>query len=201
MRVIPFADLAPEDLDRARQIYEGSFPAWEREDFGGLLARGADDGVVQLACSVGGSVVGIAALSALESVGWAFLEYFALAPGMRGQGLGSTFWPRVRGQVEGPVVLEVEHPEQPGIGPDELAIRLARIRFWQRMGFERLQVPAYLVPRMDSRDLAPMLVMATQAPKAPLMLEALIAALYAEGYGLSDADQRADLALGGNGHV
>lgn len=194
MQLISLRDLGPVDLSHVRDIYDESFPAWEREDFTQLLERGSDNGVQQYACLVEDRIVGLAALSPLLSVGWNFLEYFALAQNYRNQGLGGRFWTRINARLSNPVVIEVEHPAQPGITADEVSIRQFRIHFWRRAGFNVIPVPNYRVPRADgnSEHFEPLILMSNTPPMKPLCSSvALTAALYAEGYGLADAQQRA----------
>lgn len=194
MKLLPLRNLRPLDLSRARDIYDESFPAWEREDFEQVLERGTDEGVQQYVCVVEDQIVGLATLSPLRSVGWHFLEYFALARDSRSQGLGSRFWSCIAARLDSPVVIEVEHPTQPGITADEILIRLSRIRFWQRAGFTEIPAINYRVPRFDGRNehFEPLLLMSTMPPLPPLCSsENLISALYAEGYCLADAQQRA----------
>lgn len=195
MKLLLFRELCPVGLSCVKSIYEESFPAWEREDFAQLLERGSDNGVQQFACVVEDRIVGLAALSSLRSVDWNFLEYFALARQYRSRGLGSLFWTCIRTRLENPVVIEVEHPTQPGITADEVSIRQARIRFWKRGGFTEIPVSNYRVPRFDGthEKLEPLLLMST-APLVPPLCssETLMTALYAEGYGLADAQERAE---------
>lgn len=194
MQLFSFRELCSDDLAFVRNIYEQAFPAWEREDFAQLLSRGTDDGVQQYACVVEEQIIGLATLSPLWSVRWNFLEYFALAQNCRSQGLGSRFWNRIEARIENPVVIEVEDPAQSGLTAEEVSTRQARIRFWRRAGFDEIPVPNYRVPRADgdSEHFEPLLLMSTMPPVPPLCSpETLTAALYSEGYGLADAQQRA----------
>lgn len=195
MQLLPLHELSANDLSVVQEIYDEAFPAWEREDFEQLLERGADDGVDQFAFVFEERIVGLATLSPLRSVGWTFLEYFALAQSCRGQGLGSKFWSRIVARLDSPVVIEVEHPTQTGITADEISARQARIRFWHQAGFTELPVPNYLVPRADDENnevFEPLILMSNVQPIHPLCSAvALTAALYAEGYGLDDAEERA----------
>ncbi len=59
-----------------------------------------------------------------------YVEYFATAPGERGNGLGGAILDAFVGETpDSPVVLEIEPPE------DELTLR--RLRFYERHGFTR----------------------------------------------------------------
>lgn len=193
MELLPLRDIGPVSLACVKEIYEEAFPAWEREDFEQLLVRGADEGSQQYACFIEDQVVGFATISILQSVGWNFLEHFALAQDYRSKGLGSRFWSHIYALLKSPVVIEVESPEQPGIHADEVCIRQDRIRFWRRAGFDQIPVPNYRVPRSDNGDFELLLLMTNMPPvRSP---EALTAALYAEGYGLVDAQKLAAIAM------
>lgn len=179
-----------------REIYEEAFPAWEREDFEELLHRGINRDNQQLACIVGQQIVGFATLSILHSIEWNFLEYFALDPSLRGQGLGSELWTMIKTRLHGPVVIEVEHPEQFGASDTEISIRQDRIRFWLHAGFNEIPIPNYCVPRADSQHFEPLILMTNTPPVPPLCSpQSIVAALYAEGYDLEDAQERAAIAM------
>jgi GNAT superfamily N-acetyltransferase len=205
MKLLPLHKLSSTGLSYVKDIYDEAFPAWEREDFDELLGRGADHDIKQYACVVDEAILGLATLSSLRSIGWDFLEYFALAQDCRGRGIGSQFWSHINAQVASPVVLEVEHPEQSGLTTADVTIRQARIRFWNRAGFNELPVPNYLVPRADDENnevFEPLILMSNVPPIHPLCSAvALTAALYAEGYGLSDADERAVASQRATGNI
>ena len=196
----PLAAVTPAQRAGARSIYEESFPVRQRTPFDELL--GAGDGYAAEVALLGDDVVGIAFASSLESVGWCFLEYMAIAPDRRGDGLGGAVWEYVaqdaaRAGAAG-VVLEVEDPEEDGIEADERQVRERRIRFWERCGAGRLPVPRYVVPNLDDSGTEPLVLMASPAGAATTtpVLAGLVRALYTEGYGLAPDDPLVVTALG-----
>jgi hypothetical protein len=196
MQIVSFRELNSSSLCRIREIYENSFPIWEREDFDELLSRGVDEDSKQFACTVNQRIIGFATASTLQTVGWSFLEYFALDHNSRGRGLGIEFWDQIKNQLNKPIVIEVEHPEQSEISEDELRTRQSRISFWRRVGFKEIAVPNYRVPRADTGVFEPLLLMSSAPLDAMLCSpRALITALYSEGYELPAAQQLADTAM------
>lgn len=203
-------DLPDAGRDRVRAIYEEAFPARQREPFAELAAASTDGEPCALAGIQDGQPVGLASFSSLHSIGWRFLEYFAVDAGRRGAGLGRALWKAAAAAVRGgdddprPVVFEVEDPAEPGIGAAERAARERRIRFWGHVGARPLPVEGYVVPNIDGSGVEPMLLMwvppspADADPDGAALL-ALVLALYRHGYGLDDDDplvERARTVLG-----
>lgn len=184
----PLAVSSERQQEQARGIYEEAFPPRQRTAFTSLREP-RDDYLADLALS-GDRVVGLAFASRLSAVPWLFLEYMAIDRGRRGGGIGGAVWTHVaeearREGAEG-VVLEVEDPEEPGIGAGEADVRERRIRFWERCGFVRLPVARFVVPHLDGPGTEPLILMASPAERitGPGALAGLVRALYVEGYEL-----------------
>jgi GNAT superfamily N-acetyltransferase len=184
--------LAPGARAAAEAIYLEAFPPSERVPFEALVARDGSGAARVEAVLEDGGVVGIVSLAPLATRGWSHLEYFAVAPGRRGAGIGAAVWgtllDRVRAE-RGALLLEIESPHARGLAPGEREVRLRRARFYTRLGARQLRVPAFAVP--DASDPAaaplPMLLMAAPARRAAMpaaAARALVADLYRASYGL-----------------
>jgi len=152
-------------VDAVRRIYEEGFPARLRADFTSLTDE-REDGEAALALLRGGQPCGFAMLRLLGVTGWTYLRYFAIERRLRGQGLGGTMWDQLTARLRADgctlLVFDVEHPGEPGCGPDESRVRFRRVGFYQRRGAVVLPVGGYRTPH-DSADgdgWAPMLLMA-----------------------------------------
>jgi GNAT superfamily N-acetyltransferase len=177
MTAAPYALELADALDAAairevRRIYEDGFPPWLRADFGSLTDH-REPGDVPLALMDGDQPRGFAIGRPLGGTGWWYLRYFVVASQLRGQGLGAVMWEllsaRLRAADDTVLVLDVADPAEPGCAADEVAIRVRRIRFYQRQGADVLPVHGYRTPAGAGEPWTPMLLLAaTLAPLAPL---------------------------------
>jgi hypothetical protein len=187
----PAGHLDAAQLSAVAAIYAQSFPDHLRVPFAELSAAGPAD-----ALHVGlddDGPVGFAAVRLLDSAGWVFLRYFAVAAQRRREHLGQRQWRLLRTSVEedgwpSRICFEVEDPAV-AAGDQQLAGDEGRIRFWQSCGASLLPVPGYVMPALTSHaDPEPMLLMAPGAAElTPGQLTELVLALYDQRYGLPPA--------------
>lgn len=134
-------DITAEHLSRLMSLYESAFPPEERRPTAEMPP--ADPAFRFYAIGDRGL------LTAWEFPGVTYVEHFAVFPEARGNGIGS----RTLAELGGPVILEVEPPEQ-----SEEARK--RVAFYERNGFRLLDVdymqPAY-APGLPSIPLRLML--------------------------------------------
>jgi acetyltransferase (GNAT) family protein len=191
----PSDALAGPELTSVNAIYEEAFPAHLRVPFAELATTGARDA---LHVAVDASTpVGFAAVRLLDSVGWVFLRYFAIAADRRGERLGRALWELLPGCLArdgwpGQICFEVEDPAHADDEPERL-VREGRIDFWESCGAVRLAVPGYLMPGIAGpAALEPVLLMASgldAARTGAADLADLVRAIYTERYGLSPEDE------------
>lgn len=187
MKLVAVADLSTEQLARARQIYEDGFPPELRSDFEKLFIDPCfgfiDDG----------QVVGWAVLRPLGETGWIFLRYFVA--GARGKGIGSRMWRAMRVHFADyeRILLDVEDPEEPGIGAEEESVRRRRVAFYRRLGIEVLPLRCYRPPHDGEEQ--PMQLLASDLPPGdptPTLgregIRAILLAVYELRYGVTTAD-------------
>ena len=186
----PVDDLDPGQVTRVREIYEDGFAPHLRAGFA-TLTSGREAEESALALMRGAEPHGFVMLRPLGDSGWMFLRY--LVAGQRGQGLGGTMWDQLMawlGDRGHPLLVwDVEDPDEPGPGPDELTIRRRRIRFYERHGGRLLPVRGYGNPHGD--DWTPMRLMAAPVaggawPETP----AVVAAVYQHRWRLGLDDPR-----------
>ncbi len=194
---------------RVRVIYEEAFPIRQRVPFDELEVDARRGDEIALVGLEQGRPVGLAFLSRLESAGCLFLEYYAVAIGLRGAGRGQSLWMAVAGELaecrpRRAIVLEVEDPSESDLDAAEAALRVRRARFWERVGARALPVEEYVIPNIDGTGVESMRLMWMPGPldrEAPAGQELceLVLALYKSGYGLGPDHalaQRALAALG-----
>jgi ribosomal protein S18 acetylase RimI-like enzyme len=139
----------PELLEAVRGIYESSFTPAERTDFA-VLAEDVRRGGRRLFVTRGGDggVAGFGITRPLEPPGAHMLEYFAVAEGRRGAGIGGGL---LEGLMESLresgaaawMLFEVERPE------DGAANAERRIAFYERHGARIVAcAPDYRAPRL-----------------------------------------------------
>lgn len=185
------AELDGLQLAGVRAIYENAFPGHLRVPFEQLAETGPCDQLhIALDCGV---PVGFAAVRLLDSVGWVFLRYFAIAADRRRERLGLRLWRLLQESVTadgwpGRICFEVEDPAEAGDDRAERLVREGRVGFWASCGTVPLPVPGYMMP--DITPLAPpepMLLMAASSAAAKAQgdqLARLVLAIYTERYGL-----------------
>jgi GNAT superfamily N-acetyltransferase len=191
MHVARLPELDQAQVRELAAIYEEAFPPRERMPLDELLGTGSGGRTV-LALLDGGEVVGLASLDRIGTSPVALLEYFAVARGRRGGGLGQELWGAVIALAARPglaVVLEVEDPAEPGTSPAEADLRRRRIRFYERGGARVLPVSRYRVPDLAGAGDLPMLLMWASPtggdPPTGGELDRLLRDVYKEAYGLA----------------
>lgn len=187
MKLLAVTDLSAEQSARARQIYEDGFPPELRSDFEKLFIDPC------FAFVDDGRVVGWAVLRPLGETGWIFLRYFVA--GERGRGTGSRMWWAMREHFADyeRILLDVEDPEEPGIGAEEEAIRRRRVAFYRRLGIEVLPLRSYRPPHDGEEQ--PMQLLASDLPPGdpiPTLgrdgIREILLAVYELRYGVTTAD-------------
>jgi GNAT superfamily N-acetyltransferase len=130
-------------------IYAASIAAREQKREGWIAAMiGAAEYRVWVA-KAGGLVRGFSILFVPASRGFALLEYMAVAPDQRNQGLGAELFRRTVEHAvtpEGrklPVLLEIDSDREPS---SDQATRARRKRFYRRLGCLRIAGLHYVMP-------------------------------------------------------
>jgi hypothetical protein len=149
---VKLEQLASSEGETFRQlyaIYAASIAAREQKREGWIAAMvGAPEYHVWVA-KAGGLVRGFSILFVPAGGGFALLEYMAVAPGQRNQGLGAEVFRQTVAQAltpEGrqlPVLLEVDSDREEA---SDRALRTRRERFYRRLGCLRIAGLHYLMP-------------------------------------------------------
>ena len=135
-------DINAPETTLVRKTYEDSFPANERRDYELVLNLIANEPRFSLTILLRDEQY------AGFITGWDFgdfiyLEHFAIDESMRNGGIGSKAFKAYLGQLDKPVVLEVEMPN------DEMSKR--RIGFYERLGL-KLDTHTYFQPPYRKGD-------------------------------------------------
>ncbi len=135
-------------------ILTQSFPPEERRNMDEVRRLLCGERLEMLTLEEEGRILGILQVWNLEEM--VFLEHFAIAPEMRGRGLGTKMLDYVWNHWKKPVILEVEPPE------DETQRK--RIAFYVRNGFQLSDYP-YLMPDLHGTGPAlPLFLMSRPDP-------------------------------------
>jgi ribosomal protein S18 acetylase RimI-like enzyme len=186
------------DLARFRDLYESAFPPEERDDTDKLVEGLLDGSRPCLAARKAGDLAGFAVYSVLGETRIAFLEYLAVRPELRNQGIGAQLLqefkrrigervPSMRG-----IVFEVDPPDD-ATGA-EAQLRARRIAFYERNGATLVtELPRLVVPNLAGPGTLSMLMMWIGFSPAPVTLKGAplrecIEALFVHGYWLDPAD-------------
>jgi len=144
--------LTVQDFESIYRLMEASFPPTERRTKEGQRALFENEPAY---CVYGtknertNDVEAFLAVWLLESI--LFVEHFAVAPALRGQGYGSRLLAELSSMTRKTLCLEVEPPET------EMAVR--RIGFYRRNGFYLNEYP-YMQPSLAKGEPSiPLLVM------------------------------------------
>jgi GNAT superfamily N-acetyltransferase len=151
----PVEALWSAEIDDVRRVYESGFAPHLRADFSTLTSQ-RQPGELAFALLQDGRPRGFAMLRPLGATGWIFLRYFVVEEGQRGRGLGGILWQHVTDRVRDLgytlLVFDVEDPDEPDCGEDEVRIRNRRIGFYLRQGAQLLPVSGYRTPHGSAED-------------------------------------------------
>jgi GNAT superfamily N-acetyltransferase len=175
--LIVFEDAAPDD--EFWSLYDSAFPLEEREPRQVILdAARSGVGLITRA-QEGGRTVGLASAHRLKDPAALFLVYLAVAPELRGQGVGQKLM-EFTCDKSPHLIWEVDRPEL-AEGAERLR-REKRVGFFRRCGGEPLARPYWQPPLDPSLPPVPMQLMARPLPDEALT-ERLVRAIYFEKYG------------------
>ena len=150
MTSITLSPLNDRDLDAYIELYESSFPISERKelDYMRFGAHASDYDVLVIATD-SHPVAGMAITVTHGAL--TMLDYFAVAPDLRGQGIGSQALPLIRKQVShsrgGHLFLEIETPPPlciPRDACENAEQRLRRKAFYRSAGLTETGVRAFI---------------------------------------------------------
>jgi GNAT superfamily N-acetyltransferase len=181
----PVETLGSTEIDDIRRIYESGFAPHLRADFSSLTSQ-RQPGELAFALRQDERPRGFAMLRPLGATGWIFLRYFVVEEGQRGRGLGGILWQQVTGRLRDLgytlLVFDVEDPDEPDCGRDEVQIRNRRIGFYLRQGAHLLPVSGYRTPHGSAGDpgWTPMRLMSAPLTAGPSVVPAgeIVAAVY-----------------------
>ena len=150
MKNIQLRRLREEDRPAYEALYESSFPASERKDLDFMLTGDNSASYEVLAVSTPDHPVAGMAVTVTHG-DFTMLDYFAVSPDLRGQGLGHAALPLIRDHVRksggGHFFLEIETPPPLCIPRDpcgNAAQRVRRKAFYESAGMVETGVRAFI---------------------------------------------------------
>ena len=150
MQDIRLMPLGKDDRPAYEALYEASFPASERKDLDFMLTGDNSAAYEVLAVSTPDFPVAGMVITVTHG-GLTMLDYLAISPDLRGQGLGHAVLPMVRDRVKesggGHFFLEIETPPPLCIPRDPCANAEQRVRrkaFYESAGMVETGVRAFI---------------------------------------------------------
>ena len=141
--------MSREYFSRVFEIIEYSFPKTEHRSLNEHFAEFKKDTFRSMVLDDGGMIMGF--MNFWELDGFIYLEHFAVAKDLRGQGLGTYLMDELK-KISGTIILEAEPPEQ-----SEIAAR--RVSYYKRLGFFLNRYKYFQPPYSDGEQPLPLSIM------------------------------------------
>jgi GNAT superfamily N-acetyltransferase len=173
-------------LEQLFALYRDAFPASERRDESDLRQALATPAYRILTKDDRGQLLGFAILFVPLGKTFALLEYLAVDPDRRGEGIGRDLVLSAIQQAGGRTLLSEIECES-----NESATTLGRQRFYRRCGFSRIDGLPYQLPLPGNPPLMELWIY--QASPVPIERDALalwLSTIYAEVYHCASDDPR-----------
>jgi hypothetical protein len=151
-------------FESALEIYDISFPLAERQPLDRIIERVESGKCKMYVVLINDNlVVGMALLWNFSECQIMLLDYFAITPSYRNQGLGKLFLEQINSKVisENKILgLEIEHPKR----GNNMSQRISRMNFYLDKGAKILTNVKYSMPALDgSEDIEMLLLLLVNA--------------------------------------
>ncbi len=144
MKIIKIQDVTSQTFKKCFEIYEESFPIYERRNLEiQLLAQKHDDYHFEAILNDEDSILGL--LLTWQTSDFVFVEHIAILESARGQNIGSKVLEKLKEKSSKAIILEIEPPI------DDISCR--RKAFYTRLGFEETPY-AYMHPGYTKDSIA-----------------------------------------------
>lgn len=139
------------EFKQSIDIYKNSFPYNETRSTGDIIDMLENDKNYHLIVSLNNnSVVGISLLYIFRSLNFGLLDYIAVTPSYRGQGVGQKIFnftfKKLSSIIPNGIGLLIEIQKENILDQQEMTIRKNRIRFYRTLGVKLLDKVNYLLP-------------------------------------------------------
>lgn len=162
-----------ESFERLFRIIEYSFPKNERRGFDEHFDEFQKPYFRSLIQEENENIEGF--MNYWQLNGFVYLEHFAIAKELRGQGLGSELMEKLCGIVKCPIILEVEPPETSNAA-------IHRIGFYQRLGFHLNEYEYYQPPYHKGEKPVRLMIMSRPFPLSETRFAEIKRILYRDAY-------------------
>lgn len=156
------------------RLYTNTFPLEERRETGDLLDRLKDSSMYLMQIFEGNQLSGFVIYRIFDQ--FIFVEHFALFPQYQGQNIGSRVLQKLK-ERSLPLLLEAEPPED--------GISRRRIAFYQRNGFQALDLPYFQPPYHAGHSPLPMLLLSDKPVLVEEELQLKVSSIHRTVYGVS----------------
>jgi ribosomal protein S18 acetylase RimI-like enzyme len=157
------SDIASPEFEEVIDIYLQAFPENERQPLDKIKRRVATNEYSLLVVKRGNTVVGFSLLYVFDDLRFGLLDYMTIREEYGNLGIGAELFRQTyeyfkKGNPSRNfLLLEVEHPAYGSVS--ERALRLRRIRFYERLGVRTVANFEYLLPPMSDNRPTEMLLM------------------------------------------
>lgn len=162
-----------EYFGRLFEIMEYSFPKDERRDLEEQFSEFRKPLFRSLVQEENGDIAGF--MNYWQLNGFVYLEHFAIARELRGNGMGSRLMEKLCTLTGCPIILEVEPPE---LG--ETAVH--RIGFYERLGFHLNRYEYYQPPYNKGEQPVRLMLMSKPSPLSEEQFRTIRSTLYRDAY-------------------
>jgi GNAT superfamily N-acetyltransferase len=194
IKLSEITDVASREFQEALEIYNDSFPSNERHMEDVIIDRFQKKLYRIFVVHSGNQVAGMAILYSLSGGDFVLFDYMAVKKEFRGKGIGGDLVKAMIQYVQAEakkkyLILEVENPEY-GNNKNE---RLARIRFYRKLGIKQLKQVRYILPPLQGTIPTEMILMV--APEYPgrilkgTLVKKIMTQLYRELYNRNENDK------------
>jgi GNAT superfamily N-acetyltransferase len=169
-------------------IYEEAIPKSERKSAAQVAAMLRSPDYRCLGAFLAGRLIGFALAYRFRGERLALLEYMAVDPSHRSEGVGGQLFQAVLALFDAatPLLLEVESDREPS---EDQAQRAQRKRFYARLGCREIEGLTYVLPIGEHPPAMSLLVHGAAALDRATVSRWLIL-LYVEVYGCAESDPR-----------
>jgi ribosomal protein S18 acetylase RimI-like enzyme len=146
------------EFEQSINIYKDSFPYNETRNVEDIENMLKNDESYHLIASINNNIVnGISLIYVFRSLNFGLLDYIAIAPSFRSQGIGKKIFnftfEKLRSLNPDGIGLLIEIQKENTMDKLESTIRKKRIRFYNKLGVKLLERVNYFLPPIHSEDI------------------------------------------------
>lgn len=181
-----------DELKQVQEIYEGAFPANEKQKFATIVERICTHKEFLYVLKNDDEVVAFALIYSLEITGYLLLDYLAIKDSARNRGLGTKLLVELKNLLLGKNVSLILEVDDPNFGEDK-ELKNRRLGFYKKNNVKEVSHFNYILPPLSGKH--PTFQKLLIIPKKDCFqisnqeLLCLIKTMYQEVYNRGEEDQ------------